>query len=334
LFFNKIHIEGISKVPKDKPIIFAVNHQNTLLDATLVAYLMRKNTYFLVRSDVFRGKVINWIFKKLYLIPISRGKDKRRNMAEFNRKTFEKCVQHLAARKPVLIFPEGESKANYQLASFKKGIARLAFQAEDEHDFNLEVHVIPVTINYQNHFKGNSDVWIKYCDPVLLGEYKNTFELSPAKAMNEFIKNLENTISENLVKFKDYNDAKPFFKQAVGQSIHSTTSLIDLFQSWTKSQGNGSGEQNPSVIKHVVSAISKAIFFPSIVLVYIMGKIIKDIDFKLSIISFSLLLFSILQIFTTSIAVVLYIGVKEGVITFISLIIVFFTLTKTYFTRP
>ncbi len=167
LFFKKIHIEGFANVPKDQPILFAVNHQNTILDAVLTGMSLKKNTSFLVRADFFKNRLFNWFFDKLHLIPISRGQDKRGNLITFNQQTFSKCVTCLAQKKPILIFPEGTSSATHKLSKFKKGVARLAFQAESAHDFKLDLQVIPVTINYENHFKGQTEVWIKYGKPII-----------------------------------------------------------------------------------------------------------------------------------------------------------------------
>ena len=89
IFFDRIYFEGKDHVPDNKPVIFAVNHQNTFLDATLVAYTFKRNTYFLVRSDVFKGGIIKRLFKSLYLLPISRGKDNMSDMLTFNKNTFE-----------------------------------------------------------------------------------------------------------------------------------------------------------------------------------------------------------------------------------------------------
>ncbi|MFT6715528.1 MAG: 1-acyl-sn-glycerol-3-phosphate acyltransferase [Saprospiraceae bacterium] len=335
LFFNKVHIEGIENVPKDQPVIFAVNHQNTLLDATLVAHLFKKNTYFLVRSDVFKGRFINWIFKTLYLIPISRGKDGTGNMAGFNKLTFSKCIEHLQQKKLILIFPEGESKASYQLLKLKKGVARLAFQAEMENDFELNLHVIPVTINYQNHFKGNSDVWIKYCDPILLNQYKNTYVKNPARTINFLVNEIEKTLSLNVLKFENHESSKSFFDLVLQQSISSTTELVifdgaDLNQ---KAASSKTKKKWHSTLFHVAAISSKIIFFPAILITVLLDKIIKDIDFKLSVISFSLLIFSLLQIFIITAIVVLKANILVSVLVPASLFAAFLLLIKTYFNK-
>jgi len=335
LFFSKVHIEGIKNIPKDKPVIFAVNHQNTLLDATLVAHLLKKNTYFLVRSDLFKGQFINWIFKVLYLIPISRGKDGNSDMAAFNKKIFSRCIQLLKQKKLVLIFPEGESKATYQLSKLKKGVARLAFQAEKESDFNLDLHIIPVTVNYQNHFKGNSDVWIKYCEPILLKDRQEEYDQNVARAANSLVNQIEKTLKINVLKFEDIETSKSFFDVVLQQSITSTSELMLLNDDYSSqpSESSHNKKLTHGITFHLAAIFSKIVFFPAILFTLVLDKLIKDIDFKLSVISFSLLVFSLIQIFTVSLYTLTTIGLKEFLLAFPFLIVVFLMLVKTYFNK-
>ncbi|MDD5346615.1 MAG: 1-acyl-sn-glycerol-3-phosphate acyltransferase, partial [Proteiniphilum sp.] len=63
LNFSKIVFTGRSEnVSKQRPVIFAPNHRNALLDALLVvmATYNRKQVVFLARADIFKQKLIAW----------------------------------------------------------------------------------------------------------------------------------------------------------------------------------------------------------------------------------------------------------------------------------
>lgn len=332
LFFNKIHVEGLHKVPNNKPVLFAVNHQNTMIDATLVAYKLKKNTFFLVRSDVFTGPIINWILKILHLIPISRGKDRINDMAGFNKKTFSSCIDHLNQKKMILIFPEGQSSAKYQLSKFKKGVARLALQAEAENEFKLDLHLIPVTINYENHFQGNSNVWIKYCDPIVLKNQKNNYKKNNARTINVVLRRIEESIRHNMVHFDDHESSKPFFEMVLEQSIDSTSSLLALHKGPSSIDANPRKHQH-SKLYNLVSIISKLSFSPAIIATLTLERIVKDIDFKLSVISFSLLMFSAIQIVLIAIFTTVLYGWPPGALALTISTVLFVALIKTYFTK-
>ena len=40
--FKRLEFRGLENVPQDKPVIFAVNHQNAFLDGILVALKLRR----------------------------------------------------------------------------------------------------------------------------------------------------------------------------------------------------------------------------------------------------------------------------------------------------
>ena len=74
VFFKRLEFRGLDNIPQDKPVIFAVNHQNAFLDGILVALKQRRPIFFLTRSDVFKGKGLVKFFKIINLIPIFRAK--------------------------------------------------------------------------------------------------------------------------------------------------------------------------------------------------------------------------------------------------------------------
>ena len=63
VLFKRLDYRGLENVPQDKPVVFAVNHQNAFLDGILVALKLRRPVFFLTRSDVFKGRWIVKLFK-------------------------------------------------------------------------------------------------------------------------------------------------------------------------------------------------------------------------------------------------------------------------------
>lgn len=331
LFFKEIHVQGRNKIPNNQPVIFAVNHQNTFMDATLVAMLTNRKVFFLVRSDVFKGKLIKWILHLLHLIPIYRAQDKTPNLAKSNKKTFATCIDHLKNNQSILIFPEGKSKARHGLSKLKKGVARLGLQAEKEHDFQLGLQVIPVSINYQFHFKGNSNVWIKYCDPIKVSEYQSNYEKSKGKATTGFTKDLKNSLSDNLLIFpKKEGDNESFFQKVIQRNITSTDDLISFHKSFLD-QEKKAFDMPFNFFNRLLSLFAKGIFFPAIIFTFLLNKVINDKDFYLSIICFSLLIFCTLQLGFTFVVVWWYGGIIWALASVLFLFFSFIALIKTFF---
>lgn len=172
IFFKKVITSGIDNIPENSSVIFAVNHQNTVIDALTTGFQLKKELFFLVKSDAFKGKIVKFIFNVLKLIPIYRKSDNNGNPFINNKKTFSLCCEALAKKKQILIFPEGRSTARHLLTPVKKGVARIAIQAIDE-DYVKELFIVPVIISYENHFIPNNRLWINYLPPIKVTKNSN-----------------------------------------------------------------------------------------------------------------------------------------------------------------
>ena len=74
-FFRRVTRQGLSNIPKNKPVIFAANHQNSLIDPIVIATTNRYPVFFLTKSDVFKNPTIAKILYALNMLPIYRERD-------------------------------------------------------------------------------------------------------------------------------------------------------------------------------------------------------------------------------------------------------------------
>jgi 1-acyl-sn-glycerol-3-phosphate acyltransferase len=163
LYYRRVRVTGKENLSLDKPVLLAVNHQNAFLDAVLVVYQMKKQAYFLARSDAFKNPVVGKILKGMNVVPIYRAQDG--TGVKNNGEVFNWCYQTLAENKWVLIFPEGTCEPHKHMFSLKKGMARIALGAVEKYP-DLDLHIVPVGLNYSDHMGFRSDVWIDYGKPV------------------------------------------------------------------------------------------------------------------------------------------------------------------------
>lgn len=192
LYYKRIHVNGLENVPTDKPILLAVNHQNAFLDGVLVAYKLKRQIYFLTRSDVFKGKWAGKILRSMNLVPIYRSQDG--TGVENNKEVFKWCYKALQKNKPVLIFPEGTCEPHKHMFSLKKGMARIALGAVETFP-NMDLQVVPVALNYSNHMDFRSTVWVDFAPPVSV---KNIVQ--SCSSSGECVKLLTNKVEEELRK--------------------------------------------------------------------------------------------------------------------------------------
>ncbi len=312
LFFRKVEIRGLDKVPVNKPVIFAVNHQNAFLDAILVGIYVKRPIYFLTRSDLFQGKWILKIFNALNLVPIFRQKDGDKDFKERNEETFKYCIEQLENGNSVLIFPEGQSEPLHHLFNLKKGVARLAIEAEAKHNFNLHVHIVPVAINYVNHFLPGKDVFVEHLDPILVSKYKNIFSQNPSKVVTTVLNDLTRNLKENILHVDgNYTRFKrKYWKGIIRHSKNDKEMLAGLNSitvkdktfskkdfNWKKEKRRYERKNSPfiRVYSFLISLPGILLFLPTILITKLLLLKVKDESFYLSVLCISWLVFGLIQ---------------------------------------
>ncbi len=138
----------------DGPLMLAVNHPNSFLDAVILCTIFDKPVYSLARGDAFNGKLITKILLSLKLLPVYRVSEGVENL-EGNYKTFEQCKEIFKQNGVVLIFSEGKCINEWHLRPLKKGTARLAISSWAD---GIPLKVLPIGINYSSFEKFGKNI--------------------------------------------------------------------------------------------------------------------------------------------------------------------------------
>lgn len=192
-FYKKIHVVDKHKIPKGKPILLVPNHQNSFMDALLVTTTVFQTTSFLTRAKAFQSTFMNWFLRSLNLLPVYRVRD---GMSEIqkNNEIFQTCVEYLTNGEAILVFAEANHDLKRRLRPFSKGFTRIAFDAEIKNDWNLDLYVQPVGVNYSDHQNSRNEVRVVFGDPIKVSDYRKEYEESERSAANS----LKNQTSDNL----------------------------------------------------------------------------------------------------------------------------------------
>lgn len=144
----------------DGPLLLAVNHPNSFLDAIIFCTLFDKPVYSLARGDAFKGKFISKLLLALKLLPVYRVSEGVENLEE-NYKTFDLCKEIFKQNGVVLIFSEGRCINEWHLRPLKKGTARLAISSWED---GIPLKVLPIGINYSSFRKFGKNVKLFFGD--------------------------------------------------------------------------------------------------------------------------------------------------------------------------
>lgn len=195
-------VVGLKKLPKDKSLIFAPNHQNSLIDALAVLSIQRWQPVFLARADVFKTPTLRKILTFLKILPVYRIRDGYQNL-QLNDDIFRKTLDVLKNHNGIGILPEGNHCGQRRLRPLKKGIARIAFQAEDACNNELKIHIIPVGLNYSNYINFRSKLLIRLGEPIDISKHLDLYHQNPALAYNALIEDLEVGMKREMIQIED-----------------------------------------------------------------------------------------------------------------------------------
>lgn len=224
VFFRRIFYSNLKKVPFEKPLIFAGNHQNSFMDGTLVGAYLPQPIHFLMRADMFRNPVARFCLKELNVSPVYRFEEGLENVHK-NLDTFKYIYKVLKKNGNYVVFSEGICVQEKRLQKLRKGTARMAFGAEELH--GLDVNIVPVGINYTYPTRFRKEVLINFDDPFSIRELSDLHKVNPAKALLAFNEKVEaglkkqviivgnpenDNIAEQLLVIGRNNIVLPFFK--------------------------------------------------------------------------------------------------------------------------
>lgn len=181
MIHKRITVAGLENIPKDKPVIFAPNHQNALMDAMAVLLTTKHQPTWLARADIFKNRFVSRILYFLKMSPVYRIRDGKESLGK-NDEVFDLSIRVLKNNKSLAVFPEAQHSFKRQSLPHKKAVPRIAFMAEEREEFNLDIHIIPVGLYYDHYYRFNRELMVNYGDPIQVKEFEDQYRENPGAA--------------------------------------------------------------------------------------------------------------------------------------------------------
>ena len=281
----------MNELPTDGAIIFTVNHQSTFLDAVLPLYRYKKSGYFLMRSDLFKGKMLNAFFRALHLLPIYRSQDGAQDIRTKNLSSFRKNAALLLKGHPLLIFPEGTSRPAFQLKPLKKGTARMAINFLQEEFQDKKLYLVPVALQYENLLHSGGRLWIHYLKAIPVHQRMKDNPHLPS-LYNELTQEITHSLDQALLTDDDERSVEAFFSQLKSQKDLSLAEVKTLFLNF---KGNNKLKEKANDNRNLALKIA---FLPAYLLSKLINRLVNDKVYQLSILCYSGMILGFLQILT------------------------------------
>lgn len=197
-WYKKVTVTGEEELQKGVSYIITPNHQNALMDALILAATSSFQIVWLARADIFNNKFSSPILRFFRIMPVYRLRDGVSNLGK-NEAIFNKSIDVLKNKFPLALFPETTHWGYRRLRATKKAVPRIAFMAEEENNFNLDIHIVPCGIYYEAYQPARSKVLLQYGKPFPIKEYIELYKENKNKGYQALRKRIEKEIKPLII---------------------------------------------------------------------------------------------------------------------------------------
>jgi glycerol-3-phosphate O-acyltransferase/dihydroxyacetone phosphate acyltransferase len=171
LYYPVRLVEDGVRIPRDRPVVFVLNHPNGLLDPIVLRVATGRAARFLAKSTLFGNPLGRLAMDAFGSIPVYRAHEAgaRAQDTSRNEETFARCRAALGRGEALALFPEGTSHSDPQLRPLKTGAARIALSAEREAadaGGRLGAVIVPVGLFYERKAVFRSRVLLDVGEPL------------------------------------------------------------------------------------------------------------------------------------------------------------------------
>jgi 1-acyl-sn-glycerol-3-phosphate acyltransferase len=119
-YLFRLRVEGREHEPKHGPFLAICNHVSAA-DPPIAGVALRARCRYMTKHEMFRTRVLAWLFRSIGMYPVRRGQPDRQAIRE--------TLEALARGEVVMMFPEGTRSPDGRLMAAEPGAAFLALRA-------------------------------------------------------------------------------------------------------------------------------------------------------------------------------------------------------------
>lgn len=222
IYYRRTTIVNQEQLRFDGPAIVVSNHPCTLMDPLNVGSRAKEPFYFLANAGLFKSKFGNWFFNTFYCIPIERTEDTGGKPVN-NAQNFARCDAHMMNGGTLYIAPEGTSWMKRHLHPLKTGTVRIAFNSEQQHNYNLNLKIVPVGLIYSDPTAFRGKLLVNVGTPFYVRDFQELYAENPNKAVKASTKMLEERLRTLMIDTMD-EEEDTFIKQ-IEEILHNSQPL-------------------------------------------------------------------------------------------------------------
>lgn len=176
-FYSSIQITGRDRIPLRGPVLLAASHHNALVDALIAIWISPRPLRLTAKATLMENALLAWLLSLVGVVLLRRATDEKKTGKSSldpsrNASSFAKLLDVLEQGGMILIFPEGRSHSEPELAPLKTGVARIALEAQTGRTLS-GLQIIPLGINFEDKGNPGTAILAEIGEPLLLDEAGN-----------------------------------------------------------------------------------------------------------------------------------------------------------------
>jgi glycerol-3-phosphate O-acyltransferase/dihydroxyacetone phosphate acyltransferase len=182
--YRDIEVAGRERIPREGPLLVAVNHPNSLIDALVAGCVVPRRLLLTAKATLWENFFFRHLVRRAGIVPMRRASDELSEQqpapggdalrgvdASRNESTFRAILDALARGSAILIFPEGKSHGEPALAPLKTGLARIALQARDERGIR-GLRIVPIGLTFERKWAPRTRIFVQVGEPIAVDDWR------------------------------------------------------------------------------------------------------------------------------------------------------------------
>ena len=203
IFYRRVEVVGLERIPAGGPLILTANHHEALVDPMILLATVPRQLRPVAKAPLFRYPPIAPFLHLAGAIPVHRRQDPGSDPAR-NVEMFRTAIDTLRAGGAILIFPEGLSQAEPVLMLLRTGVARMLLGGETNSNETPRATLLPVGLIFHEPgaFRAGWAL-VLVGEPVPTDDCLDLYRTAPEEAVRRLTARLAEALRRLIVEAED-----------------------------------------------------------------------------------------------------------------------------------